>query len=232
MTLAAAALLTPTGFPDQRTEDTHVKSENITNVDFKITRAERELNQGHRGGVMWFSGLSGSGKSTLANELMTRLFRKGYNVYVLDGDNVRHGLSSDLGFTHEDRAENLRRVAEVAALFADSGTIVITSFISPYKKERDQARAVNPDNFHSVYIKADLKTVEARDPKGLYKKARAGEIKNSLPGVNDVFEEAGQCRSSHRHTAKTALEDRALEILMKYVEENFIKPVRDRAVGL
>ena len=221
--VGGGGIIDTTGFADQR-KDTATKSENITNVDFKITRAERELNQGHRGGVMWFSGLSGSGKSTLANELMTRLFRKGYNVYVLDGDNVRHGLSSDLGFTHNDRAENLRRVAEVAALFADSGTIVITSFISPYKKERDQARAVNPDNFHSVYIKADLKTVETRDPKGLYKKARAGEIKN-FTGVNDVFEEPDNADLTI-DTQKTTLED-SLETLMKYVDENFVKPVRD-----
>lgn len=221
--VAGGGIIDTEGFVDQRKE-ANIKSKNITNVDFKITRQERELNNGHRGGVMWFSGLSGSGKSTLANELMTRLFRKGYNVYVLDGDNVRHGLSSDLGFTHEDRAENLRRVAEVAALFADNGTIVITSFISPYKHERDQARAVNADNFHSVYIKADLKTVEKRDPKGLYKKARAGEIKN-FTGVNDVFEEPENADLTI-DTQTSNIED-SIETLMRYVDENFVKPVRD-----
>lgn len=222
--VAGGGIIDTTGFADQR-KDTTVKSQNITNVDFKISRAERELNNGHRGGVLWFSGLSGSGKSTLANELMTRLYRKGYNVYVLDGDNVRQGLSSDLGFSHEDRAENLRRVAEVAALFADSGTIVITSFISPYKHERDTARAISPDNFHSVYIKADLKTVEARDPKGLYKKARKGEIKN-FTGVNDVFEEPENADLTI-DTCTSNVAD-SIENLMKYVDENFVKPIRDK----
>jgi len=221
--VAGGGIIDAQDFADQR-KDTDVKSENIKSVDFKITRKERELVNGHRGGVMWFSGLSGSGKSTLANELMTRLYRKGYNVYVLDGDNVRQGLSADLGFSHKDRAENLRRVAEVANLFADSGTIVITSFISPYKKERDHARSIAPENFHSVYVKADLATVEARDPKGLYKKARKGEIKN-FTGVNDVFEEPENADLTI-DTATTTL-DRSIELLMTYVDENFIKPIRD-----
>ncbi len=221
--VAGGGIIDTTGFADQR-KNSHVKSENIKSVDFKISRKERELVNGHRGGVLWFSGLSGSGKSTLANELMTRLYRKGLNVYVLDGDNVRQGLNSDLGFSHEDRAENLRRVAEVANLFADNGTITITSFISPYKKERDYARSISPDNFHSVYIKADLKTVESRDPKGLYKKARAGEIKN-FTGVNDTFEEPENA-DLVIDTCKSDIEQ-SLETLINYVEENFIKPLRD-----
>jgi bifunctional enzyme CysN/CysC len=216
-------IIDTTGFPDQR-KKTHSKSENLTTTDFKISRRERELAHGHRGGVLWFSGLSGSGKSTLANELQSRLFRKGYNVYVLDGDNVRQGLSSDLGFEHKDRSENLRRVAEVAALFADSGTIVITSFISPYKAERDNARAICGDNFHSVYIKADLKTVEARDPKGLYKKARKGEIKG-FTGIDDPFEEP-QNPDLVVENEKNSIEEN-LQILASYIDEHFIKPVRE-----
>lgn len=221
--VAGGGIIDTKGFDDQR-KSSAVKSENIKSVDFKITRQERELVNGHRGGVLWFSGLSGSGKSTLANELQTRLYRKGYNVYVLDGDNIRQGLNSDLGFSHKDRSENLRRVAEVAALFADSGTIVITSFISPYKKERDQARSIAPENFHSVYIKADLKTAESRDPKGLYKKARAGEIKG-FTGIDDVYEEPENADLIVENDKNSI--DQSIELLMNYVEENFVKPVRD-----
>ncbi len=218
-------IIDTTGFPDQR-KKTAAKSQNITAVDFKITRQERELASGHKGGVLWFSGLSGSGKSTLANELQARLFRKGYNVYVLDGDNIRQGLNNDLGFSHKDRSENLRRVAEVAALFADAGTIVITSFISPYKKERDQARASFPDNFHSVYIKASLKAAEERDPKGLYAKARKGEIKG-FTGIDDVFEEPEN--SDLVIETESASIEQSIDNLLQYVDEHFVKPVREAA---
>ena len=216
-------IIDTTGFADQRRKS-GTKSQNIKEVDFKVTRQERETASGHKGGVLWFSGLSGSGKSTIANELQTRLFRKGYSVYVLDGDNIRTRLNSDLGFTHKDRSENLRRISEVAALFADAGFIVITSFISPYKKERDQARAAFPDNFHSVYIKADLKTCEKRDPKGLYKKARKGEIKG-FTGIDDVFEEP-QNADFIADTTKLSLEQN-IEKLLAYVDEQFVKPIRE-----
>jgi bifunctional enzyme CysN/CysC len=136
---------------------------------------------------MWFTGLSGAGKSTLAMEVEQRLFAKGYQVYVLDGDNVRRGLNANLGFSPDDRAENIRRVGEVAALFADAGLVCITAFISPYRDDRHRARAAAPDAFHEIFISADLETCERRDPKGLYKKARAGEIA-AFTGVSAPYE--------------------------------------------
>src|SRR5262249_18169897 len=140
-----------------------------------------------KGGVLWFTGLSGAGKSTLAMEIEQRLFQKGYHVYVLDGDNVRRGLNANLGFSPEDRAENIRRVGEVAALFADSGLICLTAFIAPYRADRERARAAAPDAFHEVYIKAGLDACEKRDPKGLYKKARKGEIAE-FTGISAPYE--------------------------------------------
>jgi bifunctional enzyme CysN/CysC len=136
---------------------------------------------------MWFTGLSGAGKSTLAMEVEQRLFAKGYQVYVLDGDNVRRGLNANLGFSPDDRAENIRRVGEVAALFADAGLVCITAFISPYRDDRHRARAAAPNTFHEIFISADLETCERRDPKGLYKKARSGEIA-AFTGVSAPYE--------------------------------------------
>jgi bifunctional enzyme CysN/CysC len=152
------------------------KSKNITRVEHRITTEQREERNRHRGAVLWFTGLSGAGKSTLAFLLEEELFKRGYQVYVLDGDNVRDGLNSDLGFSPADRTENIRRVGEVAALFADAGIICISAFISPYRADRDAARNAAGAKFHEVYVKADLATCEQRDPKGLYKKARAGQI--------------------------------------------------------
>jgi bifunctional enzyme CysN/CysC len=211
------------GFADQRKKQT-AKSENITSVNFKVTRQDRELANGHKGGVLWFSGLSGSGKSTLAGELQNRLFRKGYSVYVLDGDNIRQGLNSDLGFSDAERHENLRRVAEVANLFADSGTIVITSFIAPFKEDRNKARGIAPDNFHSVYIKASLEVCEARDPKGLYKKARSGQIKG-FTGLDSPFEEPENADITI-DSAKNSVEEN-VQHLLSYVDEHFVKPIRE-----
>src|SRR5690606_31983949 len=136
-----------TGFTDQRRDFT-VKSTHIHAVESQIGREQRAYLNGHFGGVLWFSGLSGAGKTTLAFELQRRLFAKGYQVYVLDGDNIRGGLNHDLGFTQKDRSENIRRVGEVAALFADAGMIVISAFISPYRADRHAARAAAPDRFH------------------------------------------------------------------------------------
>jgi len=211
------------GFEDFR-KNISTKSENITSANFRVSRREREIAQGHKGGVLWFSGLSGSGKSTISNEVQARLFQKGYNVYVLDGDNIRQGLNSDLGFSAADRSENLRRVAEVANLFADSGTIVITAFIAPYKEDRHRARAIAPDNFHTVYIKADLATCEGRDPKGLYKKARKGEIKD-FTGVNAPFEEPENPDITIENS-KNSIEE-SVQQLLSYIEEHFVKPVRE-----
>ena len=163
------------------------KSTNITRVEHRISTTERENRNEHKGGVLWFTGLSGSGKSTLAFRLEEELFKRGYQVYVLDGDNVRGGLNSDLTFSHEDRTENIRRAGEVAALFADAGVICITAFISPYRRDRATAREAGGDKFHEVYVKADLATCEKRDPKGLYRKARKGDIKD-FTGVSSPYE--------------------------------------------
>jgi len=163
------------------------KSKNITRVEHRVSTEERELRNRHKGAVLWFTGLSGAGKSTLAIALEEALFKRGLQVYVLDGDNVRSGLTSDLGFSHEDRTENIRRVGEVAALFANAGVICISAFISPYRADRDIARRAAGSKFLEVYIAADLATCEHRDPKGLYKKARAGEIAD-FTGVSAPYE--------------------------------------------
>ena len=161
---------------------------NITYHDHSVSLEERELRNGHKSAVLWFTGLSGSGKSTLAMALQHELFEKKYQVTVLDGDNVRHGLNAGLGFTQEDRIENLRRVSEVSKLFAESGFIALTSFISPYEQERLNARKiVEPLPFFEIYVEVDLAVAEERDPKGLYKKARAGEIKN-FTGLDAPYE--------------------------------------------
>ena len=153
----------------------------------RVALAQRESRNRHPGGILWFTGLSGAGKSTLAFALEECLFNEGYQVYVLDGDNLRGGLSSDLRFTHVDRTENIRRAGQVAALFADAGFICIAAFISPYRSDRAIA-STNAKRFHEIYIRADLTTCESRDPKGLYKLARAGEIEN-FTGIDDVYEE-------------------------------------------
>ena len=160
---------------------------NITSVGHRISRLERESRSHHHGGVLWLTGLSGSGKSTLAFGLEERLFQKDWQAYVLDGDNLRHGLSADLGFSHSDRTENIRRVSQVAALFADAGFICISAFISPYRADREMARTVARARFHEVFVRANLETCEQRDPKGLYKKARAGQI-SAFTAVDDVYE--------------------------------------------
>ncbi|MFO1073200.1 MAG: adenylyl-sulfate kinase [Geminicoccaceae bacterium] len=174
------------GYPDQRQLIT-VKSTNITAVGHAVTRDARAGRNGHKGAVLWFTGLSGAGKSTLALALERELFAKGYQVYVLDGDNIRTGLNANLGFSPEDRAENIRRVGEVASLFADAGFIVISSFISPYRSDRDRAREAAKDAFHEIYVCASLAACETRDPKGLYKRARTGEIPE-FTGITSPYE--------------------------------------------
>ena len=164
------------------------KATNITWHETRVERTSREQLSGHRGVVIWFTGLSASGKSTVANEVDHLLHAQGKNTYVLDGDNVRHGLNKNLGFSAEDRAENIRRIGEVAKLFVDAGTIALTAFISPYIADRDEARALMAEGeFIEVYVNASLETCEARDPKGLYAKARAGEIKG-FTGIDDPYE--------------------------------------------
>ena len=191
--IVGGGVISMEGYPDQR-EAVTVRSTNLTATESEIDRSVRWRRNGHRGLVVWMTGLSGAGKSTVAREAERMLFNKGMNVYVLDGDNVRGGLNANLGFSPEDRAENIRRVGEVAALFADAGTIVLASFISPYQSDRDRARQAAGDAFHEVYVSADLSVCETRDPKGLYKKARAGEIPE-FTGISAPYEapDAPEC---------------------------------------
>jgi len=170
---------------------TELKSTNIHWHDGDITREERWKALGCTGATLWFTGLSGSGKSTIASALEQVLVNSGVNCYRLDGDNVRHGLNKNLGFSAEDRAENIRRIGEVAKLFADAGVVALTSFISPYRSDRDMVRSLHHEGglaFLEVYVDTPLDVCEQRDPKGLYKKARAGEIKG-FTGIDDPYEE-------------------------------------------
>ena len=164
------------------------RSQNIQLQNLTINKNLREKINGHKGQVLWMTGLSGSGKSTIANELEKILYSQGKKTYILDGDNIRHGLNKDLGFTDKDRVENIRRVAEVAKLMCDAGLIVITAFISPFRLEREMARSLFEKNdFKEIYISTPLKVAEKRDPKGLYKKARQGKIPN-FTGIDSVYE--------------------------------------------
>ncbi len=170
--------------------DTNPKSTNIVWHAGDISRADRARILGHKGATLWITGLSGSGKSTIAVALEHALAARGCLCYRLDGDNVRHGLNANLGFSPEDRAENIRRVGEVAKLFSDAGVLTLSSFISPYRADRDAVRAIHDKDglpFLEVFINTPLEVCESRDPKGLYKKARAGEIKG-FTGIDDPYE--------------------------------------------
>jgi bifunctional enzyme CysN/CysC len=206
------------GYPDQRELITR-RATNITTVGHGVALEARIARNGHKGGVLWFTGLSGSGKSTLALALEARLFAKGYHVYVLDGDNIRDGLNANLGFSPADRAENIRRVGEVAALFADAGFLVITSFISPYRADRERARRAAPEAFYEIFIDAPLDVCEARDPKGLYKRARTGEIPE-FTGVSSPYEPP-EAPELVIHTGEHSVDD-CLSELMAYVERAFV----------
>jgi len=165
------------------------KATNITWHQHAVSREDREALLKQKGVLIWFTGLSASGKSTVANELTYELHQKGALTYVLDGDNIRHGLNKNLGFSPEDRAENIRRISEVGKLFADAGLITTTAFISPYRKDRDYARELlGKGRFIEVFVKASIDTCEQRDPKGLYKKAKNGEIKE-FTGISAPYEE-------------------------------------------
>jgi len=166
--------------------------ENVVWHDHPVTRQSREQQHGHQGVVLWFTGLSGSGKSTVAGALEQALHRLGVSTYLLDGDNVRHGLCRDLGFSDEHRKENIRRVGEVAKLMVDAGLVVLTAFISPHRAERQMVRdLLDSGRFIEVYVDTPLAVCEARDPKGLYKKARAGELQN-FTGIDSVYEAPDQ----------------------------------------
>lgn len=188
---------------------------NIIAHNFNLARSAREQRNQHKGGVFWLCGLSGSGKSTLANLAETELFKLGKQVVVLDGDGVRHGLCKDLGFNQQDRFENLRRVAEAAKLFANNGSIVMCCFIAPLEEQRKMIHNLLEHDFNLIYIKADVEVCETRDPKGLYKKARAGEIPN-FTGIDSKFEEP-QNVDLELDTANTTIEE-AAQNLLKFIQ--------------
>jgi adenylylsulfate kinase len=165
-----------------------MKSTNVVWHSATIARSDRENQNGHKSAILWFTGLSGAGKSTLAHAVEARLFEMGCRTFVIDGDNVRHGLCGDLGFSADDRTENIRRVGEVAKLFTEAGILTLTAFISPFRADRDRVRQIVPTgDFLEVYCKADLSVCEERDVKGLYQKARAGEIKE-FTGISSPYE--------------------------------------------
>ncbi len=220
----AGGVISMEGYPDQR-HAFGVKSENLTSVEHRVTAPHRTERNGHSGGVLWFTGLSGSGKSTLAMAVEQRLFNKGYHVYVLDGDNVRGGLNANLGFSPEDRAENIRRVGEVAGLFADSGVICISAFISPYRADRERARAAAKVGFHEIFIKAGLDACERRDPKGLYRKARAGEIAD-FTGISAPYEAPSKAELVV-DTEAADIEESVRQVV-DYVERNFARHCNPR----
>lgn len=162
-------------------------SKNIHKYSFSVTRENREAISGHKAMVLWFTGLSASGKSTIANNVEKELNKKQYNSYILDGDNVRSGLNKDLGFSPADRNENIRRIIEVSKLFVDSGKIVLCSFISPYRNDREMARKILGEHFVEIFVNTPIEECVKRDPKGLYKMAISGEIKN-FTGVTAPYE--------------------------------------------
>jgi adenylylsulfate kinase len=177
-----------------------------------VDRAARAEQRGHRSAILWFTGLSGAGKSTLANAVNAALFERGLACYVLDGDNVRHGLCKDLGFSDADREENIRRIGEVSKLFLDAGVVVLTAFVSPFKADRDRARAlVESGDFIEIHCAADLTVCEERDTKGLYAKARAGEIKE-FTGISSPYE-APENPELRVDTGRQTLEQSVAQVL-------------------
>jgi bifunctional enzyme CysN/CysC len=215
--IVGGGLINMDGYADQRPGQT-IRSTNIFRVEHRVPVEDRWHANGHKGGILWMTGLSGAGKSTLGFFLEQHLFRKGYQVYVLDGDNIRHGLCADLGFSPEDRVENIRRVGNAAALFARAGFLVITAFISPYRSDRDRIRAVAPDIFHEIHIDANLAVCEQRDPKGLYVKARKGEIAE-FTGVSAPYEPP--LSPELRVDTAAHSPEECLAILSDYVSRNF-----------
>lgn len=192
------------------------KSRNIVWHEGIVTRADREKMTGHKGCTIWMTGLSGSGKSTLAVALEKTLLDRGVRTFVLDGDNVRHGLNKDLGFSPADRNENIRRIGEVAKLFTEAGVVNITAFISPYRADRDQVRALMaPGDFIEAFVDCPVETCEERDPKGLYKKARAGEIKE-FTGISAPYE-APESPEITLHTGRDSKEE-TLRQLVEFLE--------------
>jgi len=201
------------------------KATNVLWHGGEINRPDRAQLLGHGSATLWFTGLSGSGKSTIAVALEQALYQRGVLVYRLDGDNIRLGINKNLGFSAEERAENIRRVGEVSKLFVDGGVIVLSSFISPYLVDRQIVRELHEaDNmpFIEVFVDCSLEAAEKRDPKGLYKKARAGEIKN-FTGIDDPYE-APEAPEVHLHTDQQSLEEE-VELLLKLLEKQGLVPV-------
>lgn len=202
--------------------------DNIIWHNTRITKQDRWLKNSHKSALIWITGLSASGKSTIASELEHRLYEKQINTFVLDGDNVRHGLNKDLGFSHEDRSENLRRVGEVSKLLVEAGILVIAAFISPYKSDRKKIRELfHYDEFIEVYLDCDISVCEQRDPKGLYKKARAGAIK-MFTGISAPYE-VPEHPEVILETGKLSIKD-SIEKLFQYLVDKRIvlHPLRYR----
>lgn len=200
------------------------KATNIHWHEGKVTQEERLENMGQRGATLWMTGLSGSGKSTIAVALEQTLLQRGFHAYRLDGDNIRHGLNKNLGFSAEDRDENIRRIGEVTKLFADAGVISICSFISPYRAARNTVREIHEADglpFLEVHVHAPLDVAESRDPKGLYKKARAGEIKG-FTGIDDPFEEP-ESPEVLLPTHELSIEESVVKLLGALEERGIIK---------
>jgi adenylylsulfate kinase len=194
------------------------KSKNITWHHGLVERGEREKRNNNKGVILWYTGLSGSGKSTIANEVEKKIFEGGYHTYVLDGDNIRFGLNSNLGFSPEDRTENIRRIGEVAKLFVDAGIIVSTAFISPYREDRDRVRSIVEDgDMVEIFVECDITICEQRDAKGLYKKARAGEIKE-FTGISAPYEEPAHAELTI-DSGKHSVEECA-QMVIDYLKKN------------
>ena len=196
---------------------TEQKATNITWHQHTVSRKDRETLLKQKGILLWFTGLSASGKSTVANEVTYRLHQMGKLTYVLDGDNIRHGLNKNLGFSPQDREENIRRISEVGNLFADAGLITTTAFISPYRKDRDFARhLLGEGRFVEIFVKASVDTCEKRDPKGLYQKAKKGEVKE-FTGVSAPYEEP--LRPEIILDADTMTIEAEVEMVLDYLKE-------------
>jgi adenylylsulfate kinase len=198
------------------------KATNIVWHQGAVTRDDRQKMNGHRGCIVWLTGLSGSGKSTIAVDLEKRLWERGVRAYILDGDNIRHGLNKNLGFSPADRTENIRRIGEVAKLFTDAGLVTLTAFISPYRADRDQVRALMPaGDFVEVHVICPVEVCEQRDVKGLYKKARAGEIKE-FTGISAPYEEPLEPELAIDTSAQSV--DASARQILQYLERKGIVP--------
>ncbi len=198
-----------------------IKADNIVWHSQTLSKKERGTLKQQRPCILWFTGLSGAGKSTVANALEQALYGRGYHTYLLDGDNVRHGLNRNLGFSPEDREENIRRIGEVAKLFVDGGTIVLTAFISPYRRDRDLVRQlVGEGEFIEVFVDTPLDVCEDRDPKGLYKKARAGEIRG-FTGIDDPYEAPDSPEITLR-TDRNSIEESVVQVLDELAARGYL----------